>query len=282
MIKKDWDREMKMDASETHPPIIINLAEEDNKYDDIEEVLATPLENTYKLCTDPPLNIPITIVIVLYLEEGTRKVDRNIYSLRDIHYLFVHWQQCKGSSSTILKDKLIEPLTLKKKQHKLKVAYSTNNIKKIYQQPKLNKTNQYEKKCHISTNLGFMQQRYQGTGNADKKQIKFLYILFFQNFITCSDVIFQIYKHITHVAKFKIRLPNASEALKDAGLKKSGDLPHVPSDVVHHGEHTVVDELPIVLNVLQEQSVLNSKEKRNVNNTKVHFFNKEKDSFTKY
>nr|CAD7404181.1 unnamed protein product [Timema poppensis] len=37
LIKEDWDREMKMDASETHPPIIINLAE-----DDVDEVLATP------------------------------------------------------------------------------------------------------------------------------------------------------------------------------------------------------------------------------------------------
>nr|CAD7591697.1 unnamed protein product [Timema genevievae] len=46
LIKEDWDREMKMDASETHPPIIINLAEdtdEDNDEYDEEEVLTTPL-----------------------------------------------------------------------------------------------------------------------------------------------------------------------------------------------------------------------------------------------
>nr|CAD7262730.1 unnamed protein product [Timema shepardi] len=39
----------KMDASETHPPIIINLAEDDEKDDeeyDVEEVIATPLENS--------------------------------------------------------------------------------------------------------------------------------------------------------------------------------------------------------------------------------------------
>nr|CAD7414015.1 unnamed protein product [Timema cristinae] len=29
LIKEDWDRDMKMDASETHPSIIINLAEDD-------------------------------------------------------------------------------------------------------------------------------------------------------------------------------------------------------------------------------------------------------------
>nr|CAD7409956.1 unnamed protein product [Timema cristinae] len=38
-----------MDASEAHPPIIINLAEDseegDNEYDGVEEVLVTPLEN---------------------------------------------------------------------------------------------------------------------------------------------------------------------------------------------------------------------------------------------
>nr|CAD7394341.1 unnamed protein product [Timema cristinae] len=40
----------KIDASETHPPIIINLAEDeeeaDDEYGDVEEVVATPLENT--------------------------------------------------------------------------------------------------------------------------------------------------------------------------------------------------------------------------------------------
>nr|CAD7194106.1 unnamed protein product [Timema douglasi] len=45
---KDWDQEMKMDASETHQPII-NLAEDDeqdgDEYADVEEVV-TPLENT--------------------------------------------------------------------------------------------------------------------------------------------------------------------------------------------------------------------------------------------
>nr|CAD7432074.1 unnamed protein product [Timema monikensis] len=47
LIKEDWDREMKMDASETHPPIIINLAEDneedDDEYDDVDEVLANPI-----------------------------------------------------------------------------------------------------------------------------------------------------------------------------------------------------------------------------------------------
>nr|CAD7590333.1 unnamed protein product [Timema genevievae] len=42
-----------MDASETHTPININLAEDDeeddDEYDAVEEVLATPLENTKKL-----------------------------------------------------------------------------------------------------------------------------------------------------------------------------------------------------------------------------------------
>nr|CAD7418760.1 unnamed protein product [Timema cristinae] len=47
LIKEDWDKEVKMDASETHPTIIINLAEDDDdKYDDVDKVLATLLENT--------------------------------------------------------------------------------------------------------------------------------------------------------------------------------------------------------------------------------------------
>nr|CAD7402436.1 unnamed protein product [Timema cristinae] len=46
LIREDWDIEMKMDASKTHPPITINLAEDDYEYDDVEEVLATSLENT--------------------------------------------------------------------------------------------------------------------------------------------------------------------------------------------------------------------------------------------
>nr|CAD7410848.1 unnamed protein product [Timema poppensis] len=45
LIKEDWDREVKMDPSETHPPIIISLAEDDEEdddaYDDVEKVIAT-------------------------------------------------------------------------------------------------------------------------------------------------------------------------------------------------------------------------------------------------
>nr|CAD7444315.1 unnamed protein product [Timema bartmani] len=51
LIKVNWDREMKMDANDRHPPLITNLGDNDdedesNSGDDAEEVLATPLDKS--------------------------------------------------------------------------------------------------------------------------------------------------------------------------------------------------------------------------------------------
>nr|CAD7448803.1 unnamed protein product [Timema bartmani] len=51
LIKENWDREMKMDANDRNPPLIINLGDDDdedesNSGDDAEEILATPLDKS--------------------------------------------------------------------------------------------------------------------------------------------------------------------------------------------------------------------------------------------
>nr|CAD7462579.1 unnamed protein product [Timema tahoe] len=51
LIKENWDRDMKMDANDRHPPLIINLGDDDDEHesnsgDDAEEVLATPLDRS--------------------------------------------------------------------------------------------------------------------------------------------------------------------------------------------------------------------------------------------
>nr|CAD7450692.1 unnamed protein product [Timema bartmani] len=52
LIKEVWDREMKMDANNRHPSLIINLGDKDddedesNSGDDAEEILATPLNKS--------------------------------------------------------------------------------------------------------------------------------------------------------------------------------------------------------------------------------------------
>nr|CAD7197316.1 unnamed protein product [Timema douglasi] len=54
LIQEDWEREMRMDVNDRHPPLIINLGDdnddnedESNSSDDAEEVLATPLDDTF-------------------------------------------------------------------------------------------------------------------------------------------------------------------------------------------------------------------------------------------
>nr|CAD7435476.1 unnamed protein product [Timema monikensis] len=54
LANKPKKREMKMDVNDRHPPLIINLGDdsddnedESNSSDDAEEVLATPLDDTF-------------------------------------------------------------------------------------------------------------------------------------------------------------------------------------------------------------------------------------------
>nr|CAD7450771.1 unnamed protein product [Timema bartmani] len=51
LIKENWDRDVKIDVNDIHSPLIINLGDKDdedeaNSGDDVEEVLATPLDKS--------------------------------------------------------------------------------------------------------------------------------------------------------------------------------------------------------------------------------------------
>lgn len=60
---------------------------------------------------------------------------------------------------------------------------------------------------------------------------------------------------VTHVADFETGLPNLCECLQNVGLEEHRDRSQIPRHVVHHREHAIVDELAVVFEILQEETV---------------------------